>query len=58
MAYDLESDDCKRGDYFLRNISAAGAANVAFLTTPGNHDAGNNTEFPLFRNFFSTPSFK
>lgn len=42
MAYDLESEDCVRGDYWMRNIS---------LFTPywplqvavGNHDSGNDT---------------
>lgn len=48
MAYDLETEDCVRGDYWMRNIS---------LFTPywplqvavGNHDSGNDTKFPMVR---------
>ena len=42
MAYDLESDDCLRGDYFLRNFSSI-ASKWPVMLTPGDLDAGNNT---------------
>lgn len=51
MAYDLESDDCLRGDYFIRNLSTI-TSNWPIMVTGGNHDAGNNTQFSLFNGLF------
>ena len=51
MAYDLESEDCQRGDYFIRNFSLI-TSNWPIMLTGGNHDAGNNTKFSLFNGLF------
>ena len=57
MAYDLESNNCMQGDYWLRNISSF-TAYYPFMTVAGNHDSGNNSEYPYFRRAFVTPNDK
>lgn len=54
MAYDLESENCQRGDYFLRNFSTI-AAYWPTMLTPGNHDTGNNTKHSIYRKSFYSP---
>ncbi|CAD8134668.1 unnamed protein product [Paramecium pentaurelia] len=48
MAYDLESNNCKQGDNWLRNISVF-TNRYPFMAAPGNHDNGNNTFYDFFR---------
>jgi 3',5'-cyclic AMP phosphodiesterase CpdA len=54
LAYDLESQDCERGDFFLRNLSTF-TPYLPMLITPGNHDTGNNTYFDYLKYSFYTP---
>lgn len=54
MAYDLESDNCQRGDEWMRNISTFTSA-WPFLVAPGNHDSGNNTHFDYMKYSFPSP---
>lgn len=51
MAYDLESNNCQMGDDWLRNISSF-AAYYPFMAVPGNHDSGNNSDYPFIRRAF------
>jgi|APCry1669188879_1035177.scaffolds.fasta_scaffold108292_1 hypothetical protein len=55
MAYNMENDNCARGDYWLRNISTAFTPYWPFMPVPGNHDAGNNSAFNIFRSYFWSP---
>jgi len=43
MAYDLESMDCYRGDYWMRNVSASFGPYWPLIAVPGNHEVGNNS---------------
>lgn len=54
MAYDLEDNNCKVGDDFLRNISLF-TSHFPFMLTPGNHDNGENDEYTYIRTSFKTP---
>jgi hypothetical protein len=54
VAYDLESENCQRGDYFFRNLSTF-SPYWPLLLAPGNHDAGNNSRFPIARKEFYSP---
>lgn len=54
MAYDLETNNCQMGDDWLRNMSAF-TSYYPFMVAPGNHDAGNNSDYPYLRRTFLSP---
>ncbi|XP_001347202.1 Acid phosphatase (macronuclear) [Paramecium tetraurelia strain d4-2] len=54
MAYDLESQDCQQGDWWLRNMTTF-TSYYPLLSTPGNHDSGANYEFDFYRMSFLSP---
>ncbi|KAM3147385.1 hypothetical protein pb186bvf_000636 [Paramecium bursaria] len=56
LAYDLESDNCQRGDYFLRNLSSF-TQRYPFMTAPGNHEVGKNMQFDFYYYNFNNPWF-
>ncbi|XP_020912611.1 acid phosphatase type 7 [Exaiptasia diaphana] len=54
FAYDMDTDESKVGDEFMRQIEPI-AAYVPYMTCVGNHEAGNN--FSNYRFRFTMPLF-
>jgi len=55
FAYDFEDDNARVGDSFMNDIQSI-AAQVPYMTCPGNHEAednGNNYDFANYENRFS-----
>ncbi|KAG7269122.1 hypothetical protein CRUP_013386 [Coryphaenoides rupestris] len=52
FAYDLDEDNARTGDEFMRQIQSI-AAYVPYMTCPGNHESAYN--FSNYRNRFSMP---
>ncbi|KAM4640526.1 acid phosphatase type 7 isoform 1-T1 [Discoglossus pictus] len=52
FAYDMDKDDARVGDEFMRQIESV-AAYVPYMTCPGNHEEAYN--FSNYRNRFSMP---
>ncbi|CAD8099976.1 unnamed protein product [Paramecium primaurelia] len=51
MAYDLESDNCQRGELWLSRISLF-TSQYPFMITPGNHDGGFDYKYTFLREHF------
>ncbi|CAD8199639.1 unnamed protein product [Paramecium pentaurelia] len=54
MAYNLESDNCQRGELWLSRISLF-TSQYPFMITPGNHDSGYNRKQIFLREHFEMP---
>ncbi|CAD8184830.1 unnamed protein product [Paramecium octaurelia] len=54
MAYNLESDNCERGELWLSRISLF-TSYYPFMVTPGNHDSGYNRKQIFLREHFQMP---
>jgi len=55
FAYDMDSDNAKVGDEFMRQIEAV-AAYIPYMTCPGNHEQAYN--FSNYKNRFTMPENK